>query len=114
MVTADGAGGTNECAAEVRPCIEARLGFRVGGRMVCRTVDIGHDIGQRVRAGQVLAQRDRSDTAARTFLLLDKASTRGDLHAVAVGGADANSVVVEARKPGARLMLAAWFRVKRV
>jgi len=68
VVTADGAGGTNECAAEVRPRIEARL----------------------------------------------EASMMVKLQAVAVGEADANSVVVEARKPGARLMLAARFRVKRV
>jgi multidrug efflux system membrane fusion protein len=53
----ESAGGTQEFAAEVRARTEVRLGFRVAGKMTARNVDIG----QRVRAGQVLAQLDPSD-----------------------------------------------------
>jgi membrane fusion protein, multidrug efflux system len=51
------AGGAHEFAAEVRARTESRLGFRVGGKMVSRSVEAG----QRVRAGQVLAQLDAGD-----------------------------------------------------
>lgn len=51
------AGGAHEFAAEVRARTESRLGFRVGGKMVSRQVEVG----QRVRAGQVLAQIDAGD-----------------------------------------------------
>lgn len=51
------AGGSHEFAAEVRARTESRLGFRVGGKMVARSVETG----QRVRAGQVLAQLDAGD-----------------------------------------------------
>ena len=44
-------------AAEIRPHIEARLGFRVGGKLVRRLVEVGAT----VRAGQVLAQLDPDD-----------------------------------------------------
>jgi multidrug efflux system membrane fusion protein len=53
----ESAGGTQEFAAEVRPRTETRLGFRVAGKMTSRSADIG----QRVRAGQVLAQLDPTD-----------------------------------------------------
>jgi RND family efflux transporter MFP subunit len=58
MTVAPGvAGGANEFAAEVRARTESRLGFRVGGKMVSRQVEVG----QRVRAGQMLAQLDAGD-----------------------------------------------------
>lgn len=46
-----------EFAGEVRPQSESRLGFRVGGKMVRRQAELG----QRVQAGQVLAQLDPQD-----------------------------------------------------
>ena len=46
-------------AGEVRARVESRLGFRVGGKLVQRPVEVG----QRVRAGQLLAQLDVSDLA---------------------------------------------------
>lgn len=46
-----------EYAAEVRARTESRLGFRVGGKMMRRHVDLGDS----VRAGQVLAQLDPED-----------------------------------------------------
>lgn len=56
-VTADTAGTTHEFAAEVRARIESRLGFRVSGKMTVRQAEVG----QRVKAGQVLAQLDPTD-----------------------------------------------------
>ena len=44
-------------AGEVKPRIEVRYGFRVGGRLVERSVDVG----QRVVAGQLLARLDPQD-----------------------------------------------------
>ncbi len=46
-----------EFSGEVRPRIESRLGFRVAGKLVQREVELG----QRVRAGQVLARLDPQD-----------------------------------------------------
>lgn len=46
-----------EYAGEVRARVESRLGFRVGGKLVQRPADVG----QRVQAGQLLAQLDASD-----------------------------------------------------
>jgi len=46
-----------EYAAEIRARIESRLGFRVAGKLIQRQVDAG----QRVQAGQVLAQIDPQD-----------------------------------------------------
>ena len=46
-----------EYAGEVRARIESRLGFRVAGKIVQRQAELG----QRVRAGQVLAQLDPQD-----------------------------------------------------
>ncbi len=56
-VSAESAGGVHEYAAEVKARTETRLGFRVGGKMVSRSAEVG----QRVRAGQVLAQLDAAD-----------------------------------------------------
>jgi RND family efflux transporter MFP subunit len=46
-----------EYAGQVQPRVESRLGFRVGGKLVARPVELG----QRVQAGQVLAQIDPLD-----------------------------------------------------
>ena len=46
-----------EYAAEVRARTESRLGFRVGGKMTSRSAELG----QRVAAGQALAQLDAAD-----------------------------------------------------
>lgn len=46
-----------EFAGEVRARVESRLGFRVGGKIVRRQAELG----QRVKAGDVLAQLDPQD-----------------------------------------------------
>ncbi len=56
-VTSDTVGGRFEYAAEVRARTESRLGFRVGGKIVRRSADLG----DAVKAGQVLAQLDPQD-----------------------------------------------------
>ena len=56
-VSASNFESTPEFAGEVRPRIESRLGFRVAGKLVRRQADLG----QRVKAGQALAQLDPQD-----------------------------------------------------
>lgn len=56
-VASESAGGAYEYAAEVRARTESRLGFRVGGKVVRRAVNVGDS----VKAGQVLAQLDPED-----------------------------------------------------
>ena len=51
------AGGRVEYAAEVRARTESRLSFRVGGKITRRAVDLGDT----VKAGQLLAQLDPQD-----------------------------------------------------
>lgn len=48
---------SHEYAGEVRARSESRLGFRVGGKLLARSVEVG----QRVRAGQLLAILDGRD-----------------------------------------------------
>ena len=60
----------HEYAAEIRPRTESRLGFRVGGKLVERLVNVG-DV---VKAGQPLAQIDAAD------LLLGQDAARAALH----------------------------------
>ena len=48
---------TQEFSGEVKPRIESRLGFRVAGKLVRREVELG----QRVKAGEVLARLDPQD-----------------------------------------------------
>ena len=48
---------SDEYAGEVRARLESRLGFRVGGKIIKRQAELG----QRVKAGQVLAQLDPQD-----------------------------------------------------
>ncbi|MEP7295788.1 MAG: efflux RND transporter periplasmic adaptor subunit [Burkholderiales bacterium] len=69
------AGGAYEYAGEVKSRTESRLSFRVGGKMLKRSVDLG-DI---VKAGQVLAQLDPQDLrlgqdAARATVAMAQAS----------------------------------------
>ena len=69
------AGGAYEYAGEVKSRTESRLSFRVGGKMVKRSVDIGDT----VKAGQVLAQLDPQDLrlgqdAARAAVAMAQAS----------------------------------------
>lgn len=56
-VSTTSVGASQEFAAEVRARTETRLGFRVGGRLTQRPAEVG----QRVRAGQLLAQIDATD-----------------------------------------------------
>jgi multidrug efflux system membrane fusion protein len=70
----------HEFAGEVKPRIESRLGFRVAGKIVRRQAELG----QHVKAGQVLAQLDPQDyqlaaDAARAQLAA--ATTNRDLAA---------------------------------
>lgn len=53
----DSAGGIHEYAAEVKARTESRLGFRVGGKLAQRQAELG----QHVKAGQLLAQLDATD-----------------------------------------------------
>ena len=69
-----------EFAGEVKAQVESRLGFRVGGKIIKRQAEMG----QRVKAGQVLAQLDPQDyklaaDAARAQLQV--AATNRDLAA---------------------------------
>lgn len=57
QVTLGNAGDTAVFAGEVRPRHEADLGFRIGGKIVSR----GVDMGARVKKGQALAQLDPAD-----------------------------------------------------
>jgi RND family efflux transporter MFP subunit len=57
LVVAESAGGVAEYAGEVRPRTESRLGFRVGGKIVSRQAELG----QPVKAGQILALLDARD-----------------------------------------------------
>jgi multidrug efflux system membrane fusion protein len=69
-----------EFAGEVRARVESRLGFRVGGKLTQRPVELG----QRVKAGQVLAQLDPQDyklAAAAGRAQLTAAATNRDLAA---------------------------------
>jgi RND family efflux transporter MFP subunit len=56
-VSTDSAGVTHEYAAEIRARTESRLGFRVGGKLVQRPVNLGDT----VKRGQLLAQVDAQD-----------------------------------------------------
>ncbi len=69
-----------EYAGEVRAGVESRLGFRVAGKLVERPVQLG----QRVQAGQVLAQIDPQDyqlSAAAARAQVAAAQTQYDLAA---------------------------------
>jgi len=57
LIESSSAGMTREFAAEIRARTESRLSFRVGGKIQQRLVNLG----DKVRAGQVLAQLDAQD-----------------------------------------------------
>lgn len=58
-VRASGVTARQEMAGEVRARQETRAGFRVGGKLIARPAEVG----QRVKAGQLLAQLDVRDLA---------------------------------------------------
>lgn len=70
-VAAEGISSGAQYAAEVRPRVESRLGFRVGGKLLRRMVEVG----QHVTAGQALAQLDARD------LVLSADAARAQLNA---------------------------------
>lgn len=79
-VGTDAFSSSHEYAGEVKAQVESRLGFRVGGKIIKRQAELG----QRVKAGQVLAQLDPQDfrlaaDAARAQVAA--ASTNRDLAA---------------------------------
>jgi multidrug efflux system membrane fusion protein len=79
-VGASGIQSGSEFSGEVRPRVESRLGFRVAGKITQRQAELG----QKVKAGQVLAQLDAQDyrlaaDAARAQVAA--ASTNRDLAA---------------------------------
>lgn len=57
LVSAGAAAASHEYAAEVKPRIESRLSFRVSGQLLSRAVNLG----DAVKAGQVLARLDAQD-----------------------------------------------------
>jgi multidrug efflux system membrane fusion protein len=74
-ITAQTAGGAYEYAGEVKSRTESRLSFRVSGKMLKRLVDLGDT----VKAGQLLAQLDPQDLrlgqdAARATVAMAQAS----------------------------------------
>jgi membrane fusion protein, multidrug efflux system len=71
---------THEYSGEVRARVESRLGFRVAGKLIKRQAEVG----QRVKAGQVLAQIDPQDyklAADAGRAQVSAASTNRDLAA---------------------------------
>ena len=75
IISPQTAGGAYEYAGEVKSRTESRLSFRVGGKMLKRSVDLGDT----VKAGQVLAQLDPQDLrlgqdAARATVAMAQAS----------------------------------------
>lgn len=77
-VTSGLADGALELSGEVRPRIESRLGFRVGGKIISRKVELGNV----VKRGQVLMQLDVQDLAlaeTQTKAALNAAESNRDL-----------------------------------
>jgi multidrug efflux system membrane fusion protein len=78
VLAAGAAGSSAEFSGEVRPRVESRLGFRVGGKIVARKVDVGAV----VRRGQMLMQLDPQDLKlgqAQAQASLRAAETNRDL-----------------------------------
>jgi membrane fusion protein, multidrug efflux system len=71
VLAAGETGAASEFAGEVRPRYESRLGFRVGGKIAARKVDVG----ALVKRGQVLMQLDPQD------LRLGQAQAQANLRA---------------------------------
>ena len=68
LVSAGTASASHEYAAEVKPRTESRLSFRVSGKLLSRAVNLGDS----VKAGQVLARIDAQD-----LKLAEAAATAG-------------------------------------
>lgn len=81
VVTDTGSALDREFAADIRARTESRLGFQVSGKVVRRWVDLG----QSVRAGQVLAQLDPKD------LNLAQDAARAGLFAAEANAAQASA-----------------------
>jgi multidrug efflux system membrane fusion protein len=78
VLSASSIGVNAEFSGEVRPRIESRLGFRVGGKITARKVDVG----SAVKRGQVLMQLDPQDlrlSQAQALANLRAAETSRDL-----------------------------------
>ena len=78
VVSASNVDVSAEFAGEVRPRVESRLGFRVGGKITARKVDVGTV----VRHGQVLMQLDPQDlrlSEQQALAALRAAETQRDL-----------------------------------
>jgi len=121
-MTAGAHDGVLVLPAEVRPRFEQRLGFRVGGKIAQRLVEVG----QRVQPGQVLAVMDSADVlpaiaaqrsqvdAARTDEALQQAELgrvrelreKGFVSAAALDRQDALTQAAVARHAAARSQLA--------
>lgn len=101
-------------SGSLRPRVEAELGFRVGGKVVERSVELG----QRVRAGQVLgrldaadyqlaeraaAEQERAAEVDATQAASDAARFQRLLADGSVGGADAERQQARADAASARL-----------
>jgi len=79
-VTASSFASGYEFSGEVKARVESRLGFRVGGKIIQRQAELG----QHVKAGQVLAQLDPQDytlAADAARAQLQAAATQRDLAA---------------------------------
>lgn len=75
-VKAETRGGGMFYSGDVRPRTESALGFRIGGKLVERRVELG-DV---VKAGQILARLDRTDPAlAAQAAVHQKAAAEADL-----------------------------------
>jgi multidrug efflux system membrane fusion protein len=77
-LAAGGVDASAEFSGEVRPRVESRLGFRVGGKIAARKVDVGAV----VQRGQVLMQLDPQDLKlgqAQAMASLRAAETNRDL-----------------------------------
>lgn len=77
-IAADNVDVNAEFAGEVRPRVESRLGFQVGGKITSRKVDVGTV----VKKGQVLMQLDPQDLKlgeAQSLAALRAAETNRDL-----------------------------------
>jgi RND family efflux transporter MFP subunit len=77
-LAAGGVGASAEFSGEVRPRVESRLGFRVGGKIAARKVDVG----ALVKRGQVLMELDPQDLKlgqAGAMASLRAAETNRDL-----------------------------------
>jgi multidrug efflux system membrane fusion protein len=78
VLSASSVGVNAEFSGEVRPRVESRLGFRVGGKITARKVDVGSV----VKHGQVLMQLDPQDlrlSQAQALANLRAAETNRDL-----------------------------------